>query len=332
MPIPLHVNLMILLTRCRSVSVLCGALLGTVVVPRDLAAQQPSPGGPPAKTVSIPGVPYRPDLVTVIPFYEKPDETDLEKTKVVIPVEIDGRRGIVVLDLGANPTVLNRTFLQPNTHGGVDTVTAATRIPDHTPMDDYLHGDLHPFDKAHATVRLGSLQSTGDDSSLTHYFQASDPHQYNVVLGHLWGNFGWVFAPRLGNIGPVVLEPFETIVDYIHRRVILIKLDAAGHRRIAVPAYTSRWTAPLVPIPLPRLQGFNYWGIAVQPENTLDTLSAGNNTDVKILDTGAPESDDTILGYDFLSELGVFGINQRTHQFMLYHEQPRVTHRTPNFR
>lgn len=303
----------------RGVLVFLSAFLGAAIVSHGLRAQPPSRSGHATTTDSIPGIPNRPDLVTVIPFYDKPDATDREKTKVVIPVEIDGRRGIVVLDLGATPTVLNRTFLQPNPRGGVDTVTDATRTPDQTPMDDYLHGDLHPFDKAHVTVRLGSLLSTFDDSSMTRYFQASDPHKYNVALGHLWGNFGWVFAPRLGNIGPAVLEPFETIIDYPHRRVILITLDAAGRRRIAVPAYSSRWTAPLVPVPLPRLQGFNYWGIAVQPENTLDTLNAANNTDVRVLDTGAPGSDEGILGYDFLSGLGVFGINQRTQQFILYH-------------
>ena len=38
-----------------------------------------------------------------------------------------------------------------------------------------------------------------------------------------------------------------------------------------------------------------------------------------MLDTGAPSSGGNILGYDFLQEFGVFGINQRTHRFILYH-------------
>jgi hypothetical protein len=293
----------------------CGQAAGA---PRD-STQVALPPAASTPSVVVPGIPNRPDLVTVVPFYSKADETDREKTKVVIPVEIDGRHGIVILDLGATPTMLNRTFLQPKPTGGVDTVTDATSIPDSTPMDDYLHGDLQPFAKAHVTVRLGTLLSTFDDSSLTRNLQQSDPHRYNVALGHLWGNFGWVFAPRLGNIGPAVLAPFETIIDYPHQRVILIRLDAAGHRMADVPAYTPKWTAPLVPIPLPRLQHFSYLGLAVRPGNTLDTLTAANNTEVKILDTGAPESGNQVLGYDFLRTLGVFGINQRTHQFMLYH-------------
>jgi hypothetical protein len=255
----------------------------------------------------------------VVPFYSKPNETAREKTKVVIPAEVDGRHGIFILDLGATETVLNRTFLQPRSVGGVDTVTDANRIPDHTPMTDYFHGDLQPFDKAHVTMRIGTLVSNSDSPCLTHTLQEPDPHRYNAVLGHLWGNFSWVFAPRLGNIGLAELEPFETIIDYTHRQVVLIQLDQIGHRLVEVPAYTPKWTAPLVPVPLPRdVKGCDWLGLAIQPGSTLDTLNTANNTQVRALDTGAPESGDDLLGYDFLSHLGVFGVNQRTHQLILY--------------
>ena len=30
---------------------------------------------------------------------------------------------------------------------------------------------------------------------------------------------------------------FETILDYVHQRVVLIRLDSTGHRLAAVPAY-----------------------------------------------------------------------------------------------
>jgi hypothetical protein len=132
----------------------------------------------------------------------------------------------------------------------------------------------------------------------------------------LWGNFSWVFSPRLGNIGPAVYEQFETIIDYTHQRVVLIRLDPAGHRLINVPAYTPKWTAPLV---VELAEAGTNLKLAVGPDNTLDTLTTANNTQVKLLDTGTPASQGDILGYDFLSHLGVFGLNQRTHQFILSH-------------
>jgi hypothetical protein len=278
----------------------------------------------PASTVApaqelAPGIPNLPELVTVVPFYTKPNETDREKTKAVIPAEIDGRRGIFIFDLGDEPMMLNRTYLQPNAAGGVDTVTDANRIPDNTPRTDYMNNqNFAQFDKAHVTVRIGTLVSHFDDAHLTEALHDSDPHHYNVMLGHLWGDFGWVFAPRLGNIGPAAIESFEAIVDYTHKRVVLIQLDSAGHRKANIPAYTPRWTGPLLNIPS-GLDGVYGLGINVGSDNMLDTLDATKNTETKVIDTGAPEDEGEILGFPFLSQFGVFGINQRTHQFILYH-------------
>ena len=120
--------------------------------------------------------------------------------------------------------VLNRTFLQPSTTGNVDTITDANRIPDHTPMEDYLVGGPKDWEKVHVTLRIGTLLDQFDDPGLTHAAEEQNPSRYNAMLGHLWGNFSWVFGPRLGNIGPAALEQFETIIDYTHRRVILIRL------------------------------------------------------------------------------------------------------------
>jgi hypothetical protein len=176
------------------------------------------------------------------------------------------------------------------------------------------------FDRAHVTVRIGTFVSHFNDQQLTEALGESDPHRYNVMLGHLWGDFGWVFAPRLGNIGPSAIEAFEAIVDYTHKRVVLIQLDSAGHRKVDVPAYTPRWTEPLLSTPS-GLPGIHSLGIKVGPDGTLDTLDTTKNTEVRTIDTGAPEDGDEVLGYPFLSRPGVFGINQRTHQFILYHSQ-----------
>ena len=277
-----------------------------------------APITPAAAGASLAGIPNRPNDVTVIPFYTKPNETDLEKTKAVIEAEIDGHRGVFIFDLGAGTAVLNRTVLQPSAAGGVDTVTDANRIPDNTPRSDYINSaeQERQLDHVHVTVRLGTLVSNYDDPALTTFLQEKDPHRYNAELGHLWGNFGWVFGPRLGNLGPAVFQPFETIVDYTHRRIVLIRLDSAGRRVVDVPAYPQRAQMPLATVPMGA--GFVGLHLAVGPCNSLDTSDPARNLWIKMLDTGAPENEGNILGYPFLSHLGVFGVNQRTHQFILY--------------
>ena len=263
-----------------------------------------------------PGIPDLPDLVTVVPFYSKPDETGEEQTLVAMPVEIDGLHGIVLLDLGAAFTTLNRTFLQPNSIGGVDSITDDNRISDHTPWNQIVLDRPREWEKVHVTMRIGTLLVNLEDPDLNSAARVRNQYQYNAVLGHMWNNFGGPFAPRLGHIGPAALQQFETIVDYKNKQVVLIRLDSKGHRMAAVPAYMPRWAAPLVPVPY--YESMHTWGLAVGPQNILDTLNTAHNTKVKMLDTGTSDSNDRLLGYDFLNNLGVFGINQRTQQFLLY--------------
>ena len=288
------------------------------VPPGSRAAAVTSQAAGASTGVNMVGIPSLPDDVTVIPFYTKPNETPLEQTKAVIEAEIDGHRGVFIFDLGAGTAVLNRTVLQPNAKGGVDTVTDANRLPDNTPRSDYINSaeQERQLDHVHVTVRLGTLVSNYDDPALTAFMQEKDPHRYNAELGHLWGNFGWVFGPRMGNLGPAVFQPFETIVDYTNRRIVLIRLDAAGHRVVDVPAYTPQATMPL--LTMPEGAGFTALGLPVDPCDALDTNAPERNLWVKMLDTGAPDNEGNILGYPFLSHFGVFGVNQQTHQFILY--------------
>ena len=143
------------------------------------AVPQSGMGSRSSSSIAIPGVPNLPDVVTVVPFYSKENETEKEKTKVVIPAEVDGLHSIFILDLGCPPLMLNRTFLQPSSTGGIDTVTDANRIPDKT-----TENDPSTFDKVHVTMRIGTLLVKFDDPSMQ--------GPYNALLGHEWGNFGWI--------------------------------------------------------------------------------------------------------------------------------------------
>ena len=283
-----------------SVLVVAGLCVAAAVVARHVTVR----AAPHPLVSHIPGIPDAPDDVTVVRFYEKPDETPLERTKVVISAWVDSAAyGNFVLDLGAPRLNLNRTFLQPGRTGGVDSVTAGNRIPERGVEDS-----------VHVTLRIGSLSAVPVDPGAP----PGDPDAPNAFLNHLWGNFSWVFAPRLGNIGLSVLRPFETIIDYTHKRVVLIRLDSAGRRLVKVQAYTPVWTTRLIDV---AGHGPNdsrrWWGITVRPDGVLDTANTRADTVLRAMDSGAP-SNGRLLGYPFLRGLGTVGFNHRAHQFILY--------------
>jgi hypothetical protein len=282
-----------------SILVLASACLSVAAL---LGAQSPAPQ-PPA-TLQVPGVPNRPELVTVVPFFTKVNESKDEACRVVVSANVNRRRGVFVVDLGDPGLGLNRTYMQPTPDGGVDTITDTNRIPDNnTAKSTPVHVRL---------FKIGTVQIDG--------LKFSPP--YSAHLDHEFNNYE-LFTPRLGQIGLSVLEPFETIVDYTHKRLVLIRLDSVGHRLVPVPAYTPKWSTPLLDLPIHQgkeaKEGKHWWGITVQPNYVLDTLDASKNTMPLIVDTGGCESDDEGLNYDFLSKFGAFGVNHRTHQFILYH-------------
>jgi hypothetical protein len=289
-----------------------------------------------------PHVPNKPELVTVVPFAWKPNETDPEQAIVAIPAEVDGYRGIFILDLGSTWFELNRTYLQRSSTGGVDSITNANRVPER---------DTSASTGVHVTVRIGTLTSRFEDTAL----KAPNGRPVNGVLNHMWNNFTVCgFVPRLGNIGPTVLEPFETIIDYRHRQVVLIRLDSAGRRLVDVPAYTPVWSAPLIDIPSGPDWGMyaasSFWGVRASLGGVSDTLAFDNGTQdialssktmkriaAHVANDGTLDSltlagrsfknvpveeylmhDVDMIGYSFLHSLGVVGFNHRTHQFILY--------------
>jgi hypothetical protein len=276
-----------------------------------------------AAAAAVPGVPNRPDLVTVVPFVSKPNESAIEQGLVMIPAEVDGHRGNFMVDLGAPDLMLNREFLQPSPNGGVDTADLKS-WPDRTEEND-----ARTWHKVRISLRIGTLLYTFNDPLLDRYFPLGHP---NAVVNHHWNHYDapdGPFAPRLGHIGVAPLEPFETIIDYTRRRVVLIRLDAAGRRLVDVPAYTPKWSAPIIDSPANENPTWNIKVVADTTKDgfkrfTLDTINPGNNTKTLFLDTGAPFDYGVggALGTPFLSPFGVVGFNHRTHQFILYRVAP----------
>jgi hypothetical protein len=252
------------------------------------------------------------DVVTVIPF----TLADLPSMSMPLFIaEVNGHRGLFGLDVGDPTGVVNRFYLKPNATGGLDTVLAGEAMPQ---AGEY----------AQVTLRLGSLQSPTPIRTQV----LSDPA---AAQGD----------HRLGNIGVSELEPYEAIIDYTHQRLVLIRLDHAGHRLAQVPGYTPVATLPLISIdnghvavqgrigdvvdtlaldtgnPIPviltpttrqRVQAHLAGGMM------LDHLVIGSRSFDSLLVAPALPYMPDIIGYPVLHQYGAVGLNQRTHQLMLY--------------
>jgi hypothetical protein len=147
----------------------------------------------------------------------------------------------------------------------------------------------------------------------------------------------------LGSIGIGELTSFETIVDYTHKRLVLIRLDSAGHRLAPAPDYTPVDSLPLISVDNGHVAVVGHIGTVidtlaldtgspvtiltpatrqrVQPHINgllLDSLVLGKRTFTKLVLVPAMSYMPSIVGYPVLSQFGVIGINQRTHQLLLY--------------
>ena len=248
-----------------------------------------------ATLADAPRIPDQPDLVTIVPFQFAAVPGP---GFILFPAQVDDLYGTFLLDTGSPVVILNRAYIRPGHDGGIDTVTPLGHrcLPSGA-------GGVRAVTMQ--TVRIGTLRQTLDPFTVGSP-KGKDllPPPANAFLGDdaRLGMFG---QPVLGFFGLNALEPFETIIDYRHKRLILIRLDAAGRRRVAVPAYTPMRTMPLLPMP-----DQEHWGVAEWP-GVPDTV---------IVDTGGGMFTDSteVIGYPSLSRRGVVGFNFRTRQLVLY--------------
>ncbi|HXC24588.1 MAG TPA: hypothetical protein VNU46_01645 [Gemmatimonadaceae bacterium] len=236
--------------------------LGLVLLSTPITSHaQRSDHTPQTATVAHPANAATDTLVTVVPYEVFTKTKDGEPLRLLIPAQVDGWHARFVLDFGAPTLWLDRTRVQPSPTGGTDSITDANGIPERKGLP------VWQGDTVHVTVRLGTLAADFVDPLLPH-----SPHHGNAVLNHWWG-YGKI--PRFGNIGLSVLEPYETIFDFPHHRLILIRLDQMGRRLTAVPAYTPQRTVPLIYIkdteknPTHPWYG---WGVQARVCGVTDTL------------------------------------------------------------
>jgi hypothetical protein len=214
-----------------------------------------------------PGLPDLPELVTVVPF-------QLYYGFILLQAEVDGHHGTFLLDTGSPLITLNSQYLQRDPHGNPDTVAATTPATDHKREEVTIH-----------TLRIGTLFLHLDTADL-----GSPERNYRtnalIMTDSRMQQFG---RPLLGWLGLPAMAPFETIIDYTHQRLILIRLDVAGHRLATVPLFTPAMTVPLVSDPgIPFSSPFGMLRTAKGDHWAVVGQVGGIGVDTLLLDTGAP--------------------------------------------
>ena len=265
------------------------------------------------------------DVVTMVPMLH-PDWAN-RTTYLLVDAQVDGRRGTFILDTGSPNTMVNGIYLRPNGARGLDTVAGSVHRLGHAQT---VHMTFRELKVGTLAVRLDSIDR-GPPTPVPTNGDAEGGGEEGL----------------LGNLGLNAMEPFETILDFVHQRLVLIRLDAAGRRLAKVPAYTTLGAVSLVPARVGRGdESAHWWGIVVHHGGVADTLlidsgtpgldafmtqvaerfraaltanrpsgaTAVNVLDHVALDDGHAE----MLCYGFLAQLGVVGFNLRTHQLILY--------------
>ena len=273
-------------------------------------------------TLTAAGIPAQSDLLTVVPLLHP--KSFEHQGLVLFEADVDGHRGIFVLDTGSPNIGFNSRYIKRRSIGGIDTLLESTKE------------DIHDEDVTVHTVRIGTIVARLDSVPLG----PPIPWDWNADVE------GPGAVGLLGNLGLNVMENFETIIDYTNQRLVLIRLDSTGHRMVQVPEYSPIGTLRLLPVGWVTNPVHNYWGVLTHRGTKFDTL---------LVDTGSPGTDTTdevseraadqirkeflvghaptsidlgddgrkllvpkMLCYQFLHRLGVVGFNLRTHQLISY--------------
>lgn len=282
----------------------------TVIVPRSFLSDS---GVSVARPATVPGIPALTDVVTVVPFQLRDDGM------INVQAEMDGHRGTYILDTGSPEIWLDKKYFRPSATGGIDTVTGHEVAGE--PALGYV--TVH-------TLRIGTFVQ-----QLAHTIVGSpNPRNPtgNAIIQDYYPGYG------IGTVGLPAMEPFETIIDYVHQRLVLIRLDKKGRRLAAVPAYTPAGAVSLVPASIWDM-GYHWWGIVGRSDGVVDTVAIDCGSPVgeppehpaqraaEALKLAIASGQDAtaipllrhqLLGYTFLRPLAVVGFNLRTRKLILY--------------
>ncbi|HXC24889.1 MAG TPA: hypothetical protein VNU46_03165 [Gemmatimonadaceae bacterium] len=284
-------------------------------------------------------------MMTILPFQHVPGGA-IEAGGIYVQAALNGRHGTLNLDTGAWLMQLGSNHWTRHPDSTLDTLRDARAADPDTSQDGAARVETIQF----GTLPPHHLDLT-DVQTVNGFYGGENPLRENVNV-----NFG-EWDPHmaggkavLGDLGLVDLVPYETIIDYQHQRLILIRLDTTGRRLAPVPTFTVVDSVPLQP-------PFCWLHIKVRVGDveknlvldtgtpisnvldtrggfspTLDTLRIGTRVFPAVsfsLDGGVhPQIEryniSGILGGPSLRQIGVFGINLRTHYLLFYAESAGV--------
>jgi hypothetical protein len=184
---------------------------------------------------------------------------------IFVPATVGGHQGHFILDTGSPTTILNSDHLQQSSSDGFDTVTTKDTAR------------TTPQMLASLTLQIGPTTFTAEsaqaDFPIVGAMVSMSAHERS--LGH----------PLLGILGLNLFRHNELIIDYVRCRLVLIPVDSAGLRLVAVPKYTP---VKHVPILLRNVDG-PHWYLPAMLGGVLDTLliDIGNNLSELTLATQA---------------------------------------------
>lgn len=296
---------MILLVLGSSLTMFGSACASAVsrTVPGEVSATRIS-SAPSDPILQVPGVPNRPDMVTVVPFqlWRGPKDAWIgqEMALLFFHAEMEGIDGTYMFDTGNPQQWFNRDSLPPN------------------PAFAKLKGEEQALTVIH-TERIGTLTVHLDSTvgePLKMYTNAQvgvnyDPANNKLVTGH---------------IGLNGIEPFEVIVDFVHQRLIWIRLDSTGRRMVVVPAYTPAGMVPLVPCDIhgSPLNPAEWWGIEGRRGGVLDTLlidsGTQGETDISLADQhrAADQLKQALGASPFLPRIALVGERRETSMYWAF--------------
>jgi hypothetical protein len=262
------------------------------------------------------------------------------KGLILVHATVDGHTGMWLLDTGSPQILLNASYWNVTTSGVDTNIVAATshEFPVPSPFSEVtavVHS-LHigaltvPFDLANASSQRFSVIDRRMSRSVEH-----DVEQ-----------------PVLGILGLPAWRPFETIIDYRHHQLTLIRLDAEGHRLTSDPQFTPVDSVSFIHTPdeehygvratigdsvvellLDTGAGSNVLGGVAQArlQTYLTTVGYDSVLDVprmrmkevkigktshSIIFACRPGAD--LLGYPYLHQLGTIGFNLRARRLYIY--------------
>jgi hypothetical protein len=264
---------------------------------------------------------------------------------VLVPATVNGRSGTWLFDTGSPRIELNGQYWR-TTATGVD-----TNIGPVAQSSPGWMGSVADHPSVVRTLQIGTLTVSADTTPGHLLSELADARRLRALEHE-------VHQPMLGILGVPAWRAFESIIDYQHHRLILIRLDTAGHRRAVVPHLTRIDSFSLIHTPdaehygvrtmvgdsvmdflldtgaernviggvaQARLQPYlvpaGHDSLLDRPQVRLSHVRLGSHDYAMLVDC-QPGAD--ILGFPFLFQLGMIGFNFHTMQLWIYHEHGSI--------